>query len=73
MKPNKPNIVRVERDGKAMFGGNRHFYYVMFDRPTDDDFVIVRKDRSYTHILADDELDAWHKIQKTLDITYGKD
>lgn len=70
MKPNKPNIVRVERDEKVKAG---QFYKVFYDKPTDNDYVTTKDGTYYTYLLATDELQAWTTMQKTLDVQYGKD
>jgi hypothetical protein len=72
MKPNKPNIVRVERDEWTV-GGGRRFYRIFYDKPTDDEFVTTKDGEHYTYLIADDELQAWTTTQKTLDVQYGKD
>lgn len=67
----KPNIVRVERDERAV--GGRWFYKVFYDRATGDEYVIHSDGTYYTYLIATDELQAWTTTQRMLDVQYGKD
>ena len=67
----KPNIVRVIVDEEVKAG---RFYKVMYDKPTNHEFVTNLKDGTYyTYLLAEDELQAWATAQRMLDIAYGND
>lgn len=71
MNLNKPNIVRVERDAKAVGGGQ--FYKVFFDRRLEHEYVTFNTGENYTYLLAIDELQAWGSVQRMLDVQYGND